>query len=504
MSKLKVLLIDDIETITRELGHMLRQYNMEVETANAGDEALKKIKASLIKGRVGYDAIVCDLVMPPGIDGIEVLQKTLEMDRFACVIMMTAQGSIETAVQALHMGAHDYSAKPPEIHENEFILNIKRGAAFRKIARIRHKVLRTSDKDVIFDLIDDAIRSLFNIEEYFLALFSYDDDSFEVITPKGNLRNEEISSRGFAKQVLENGERIIERSLDAARKSELNPILEDAKSLLAQPLKMHEHFLGLLEVESKRENAFTDFDISTIEMLADEASIALYHIFLKKREASLVGDFTHAAKTPVWNITALAEGILYEYGNDLPSRVDSGLRDILLNAERVRRAISISLNNIRDNEKVVPLTQLLDNFQSHYKTSPAVNFDLRKCKNKEGRSIHCSPLILEQALNNIMDNAEQAANESKSPPAVTCEIGIHEDTLVISIEDNGPGIASPIKERLFAAYNSSRLEQGGSGLGLYLSKKVISKLKGTLHLESTSSKGTIFEITLPLVQNEKE
>jgi len=113
----KILVVDDERDIRRALEFVLSREGYTVETAANGKEALEKVKNEDVS------LVLTDLRME-GMDGFDVLKKTLEMDSSCPVIIMTAYGSIESAVDAMKKGAVDYIVKP-FIHE-ELKLTIKR------------------------------------------------------------------------------------------------------------------------------------------------------------------------------------------------------------------------------------------------------------------------------------------------------------------------------------------------------------------------------------------
>jgi two-component system response regulator AtoC len=113
----KILVVDDEKDIRRALEFVLTREGYAVDTASNGIEAVEKVKIEDIA------LVITDLRME-GMDGFEVLKKTQEVDSSIPVIIMTAYGSIESAVDAMKKGAVDYVVKP-FIHE-ELKLTIKR------------------------------------------------------------------------------------------------------------------------------------------------------------------------------------------------------------------------------------------------------------------------------------------------------------------------------------------------------------------------------------------
>ncbi|HDS01200.1 MAG TPA: response regulator [candidate division Zixibacteria bacterium] len=108
MAETKVLLIDDEVEFTRTLSERLESRGLKVDSANSGEEALKKID------EVTYDAIFLDLAMP-GMDGIETLKNLLAEKPDLQVILLTGHASIDKSVEAVKLGAKDFLEKPANI-----------------------------------------------------------------------------------------------------------------------------------------------------------------------------------------------------------------------------------------------------------------------------------------------------------------------------------------------------------------------------------------------------
>lgn len=103
---------------------------------------------------------------------------------------------------------------------------------------------------------------------------------------------------------------------------------------------------------------------------------------------------------------------------------------------------------------------------------------------------------LKQVFINIIKNALESFDDTKTKPTIMIDINSSDKNILITISDNGCGISSDKIESIFlpmVSYKSS-----GSGLGLPISKKIIEAHKGTLKVESTIDYGTSFYISLPI------
>ena len=112
-----VLIIDDEPLMRLSMLDALKAEGYQVQEASNGDEGIQKAK----KDR--YDLVITDLRMP-GSDGLQVVRVCKECSPETEVIVITAHGSVDTAVQAMKLGAHDYVTKPFSM--DELLLTVDR------------------------------------------------------------------------------------------------------------------------------------------------------------------------------------------------------------------------------------------------------------------------------------------------------------------------------------------------------------------------------------------
>ena len=140
----RILIADDHDALRRALARALTEAGHEVDEAPNGNFAIERLHEG------AYDVVLSDLKMG-GSDGLDVLRSTKALHPATAVILMTAFGSVGTAVEAMKIGAFDYVQKPFEIEEME--LKIEKALELR---RLRHEVeyLRHTQKDIYeFDAI---------------------------------------------------------------------------------------------------------------------------------------------------------------------------------------------------------------------------------------------------------------------------------------------------------------------------------------------------------------
>ena len=130
----KILLIEDEEPIRRVLIRILTEESdtYEVIEAHDGKEGL------ILLEKQPFDLVLCDIKMPK-MDGIEVLQNANNKNIGAPFIMLTGHGNVETAVDAMKLGAYDFISKPPDLNR---LLTAVRHALENKSLRVENKKLK--------------------------------------------------------------------------------------------------------------------------------------------------------------------------------------------------------------------------------------------------------------------------------------------------------------------------------------------------------------------------
>ena len=133
-----ILIVDDEEGMRKSLAILFQKEGYVVRPASTGEEALVHF------GREPFDLIITDLRMD-GMDGIQLLNRMKEKNSDVPVIIMTAYGNIDSAVEAMRIGAADYVAKPFEYDEilHRAKRSLERSAAAREmdnLLRSRHAV----------------------------------------------------------------------------------------------------------------------------------------------------------------------------------------------------------------------------------------------------------------------------------------------------------------------------------------------------------------------------
>lgn len=153
----KILVVDDEEIIRDSISYILESEGYEVDKAENGKIAYEKIKEK------HFDLVITDIEMP-AMKGTELLEKIKTLDPQTAVIIITAFGSLDTAITALRNGASDYILKPVEF--DELLIKVKRLFEIKDLL-IENKVLREEiNRKYDFDNIvgkSPAIKKVFDM-----------------------------------------------------------------------------------------------------------------------------------------------------------------------------------------------------------------------------------------------------------------------------------------------------------------------------------------------------
>lgn len=152
-----ILIADDEQDIRDSLSVILTDEGFKCTAVKDGNEALHALE------NTNFDILISDIRMP-GLDGIELLKKTIEIAPQTLVLIITAHGSLETAVQALRIGAADYILKPLDF--DELTIRIKNLVKHKQILLENKALHKQIDKNFNFNAIigeSPAMQSVYKL-----------------------------------------------------------------------------------------------------------------------------------------------------------------------------------------------------------------------------------------------------------------------------------------------------------------------------------------------------
>jgi signal transduction histidine kinase len=283
--------------------------------------------------------------------------------------------------------------------------------------------------------------------------------------------------------------------------------------------------VGMMTVANRRGDVttFDEDDLQLFATLANHASVALENARLVRRlEDSLehltemnrlkddfVATVSHELRTPLTSVQGTIKTLLRAR-----SRIDLETEETLLEAadrqsDRLRQLIEnlLIVGRIESRQALTAVEPVavpavieaaLDEMHAHgadRRVRLAVDAGLPEVSTDRGK--------LHQVLVNLLENALKYSAEDAP---VTVRAASNGDGIEISIEDRGPGIPEDMRERIFDRFfqvdQSSTRSVGGTGLGLYICRKLAEALGGRLWLKRSGAGGSAFSLWVPLSLSE--
>jgi PAS domain S-box-containing protein len=120
-----------------------------------------------------------------------------------------------------------------------------------------------------------------------------------------------------------------------------------------------------------------------------------------------------------------------------------------------------------------------------------------RLKIREGSVFYSDDIRVKTIVGNLLSNAIKYRDRTKPNPFITISVSIDTDFCELHFEDNGIGIEPQYREKIFDLFFRATEQSQGTGLGLFIVKDTIERLKGSIKVESTPGKGTTFKIRIP-------
>jgi len=159
----------------------------------------------------------------------------------------------------------------------------------------------------------------------------------------------------------------------------------------------------------------------------------------------------------------------------------------------------ISTLELRDKEilaETIDFKKLIDGILDEYKDSDKFR-KLNVSVNAAHRGFAMDKKVITAILRNIIDNAIRYHNYAIHDPFIRIEVSAADEGLEITVEDNGIGIKAELVEKVFDMFFRGSDQTEGTGLGLYLTKIGVEKLKGKILMSSEEKNGTTVKIFIP-------
>lgn len=300
----KIFVIDDEKIICQFLQDSLSSQGYMVDTAQSSREALKKIEKEF------FDVVIIDIRMPD-MTGIKVLEKVKKLSSQTIVIIITAFASVETAQEAIRLGAYDYITKPFRKGEIDFAMK-RAMKAQRLIAanekldeelrwlniQLENKIAERTQKLATIYQIDKEISSTLELDNVLkivvnrtiqalnseiISILLIDDEEKLIIKQAIGLSDKIIKEtrlnlgEGISGWVAKNREAMLVENIEEdSRFARENNERYYTRSLISVPLIFEGKVLGIINANNKRSReGYTKDDLNFLKGIASQAAIAI-------------------------------------------------------------------------------------------------------------------------------------------------------------------------------------------------------------------------------------
>lgn len=286
------------------------------------------------------------------------------------------------------------------------------------------------------------------------------------------------------------------------------------QSLLAVPLHLRNKTIGVVEVVNKLAGRFSRKDLDLVETLAASAAVAVENAQMVERLQKQMHDlqaqneeldaFDHTVAHDLQNPLSLVLGfadLLLQSGEELsPEERHNSLESIVQNAYQMRSIINelLTLSSVRKQDVVTEQLAMDEIVQA---ALSRLKYMIQEYDAEVTRpdgwptAVGYAPWV-EEVWENYLSNALKYGGR---PPKI--ELGSHvlaDGRIQFWVRDNGPGIPPEKQALLFTPFTRlNQIRVTGYGLGLSIVDRIMKKLGGTVGVESTPGKGSIFSFTLP-------
>ncbi|HRJ76340.1 MAG TPA: ATP-binding protein, partial [Anaerolineales bacterium] len=339
-----------------------------------------------------------------------------------------------------------------------------------------------------------------------------------------------IDDKSIVGKVSSNGEPIIVNDTTQDPLHKFNPLLPETRAEAAIPLRIGSRIIGVIDIQSKNVNAFSEDEISVLQTLADQVAVAIdnarsfelsQQAVMEMREidrlkSQFLANMSHELRTPLNSIIGFSRVILKGIDGPLTELMQQDLTAIYNSGQHLLGLI----NDILDLAKIeagkmelafdeVNITDLsasvLSTMSGLIKDKP---IQMKRNIEPDLPPVKADAIRVRQVMINLLSNAAKFTEEGE----ITVDISLYKNNgrneVKVSVNDTGAGISKAVQEKLFQPFSqvdaSPTRKTGGTGLGLSICKQLINMHGGEIWVESEEGKGSKFHFTLPIYPKEGE
>jgi PAS domain S-box-containing protein len=289
-------------------------------------------------------------------------------------------------------------------------------------------------------------------------------------------------------------------------------INSDQKERWKEAMKGQTHFHGEEAVQIG-ENDAVYFDVSVSNMLnrypVEGLVLKLHNITEKKnREIELLKSnkqldqiifkTIHDLKAPLMSAIGLVD-----IAERAPEKEREGYMKLIRKSLLSLDSLIEEMNDFFRNDKTavqrerIDLRSLIETELSNLKTLMDESGIAIALEIHHDNEFYSDPVRVRTVISNILSNAVKYYDPQKNQPFVNISVTINEDICIIKMKDNGIGIDPKYQEKIFDLFFRATDQSQGTGLGLFIVKDTVEKLKGKIEVKSEVGRGTEFTINVP-------
>jgi signal transduction histidine kinase len=516
LPKAKILLVDDEPAVLMTVAEILRLEGYELDAVENGEQAVKAVRER------NYDLVLTDLRMK-GIDGLGVLAEVRKQSPNTVTVMMTGYGSVDSALEAVQLGAYEYLLKPVEVSALKSAvsrsLERKRLSEIDTLYHVTRTISHQHERGDIEAEIGNAARQVLGIKNAQLITAARDGSLKHDATPlSAVLDDPQVLGR------LNSGE--VASIVTAQADGEL-PV-----SYVLVPGIVNDRLVCVLCADNGSE-AY-DFHASAqrfLQGLANQGALALENATLiselrannenlaeanrKLKELDLLKSqflsvATHELRTPLSVILGYNSMMLESLDDRLAEDERETLRESISACKRLIRLVNSMLDitqiesgKMRMNFVTGDLRQIVHGVCSLFQhEAKAVRLNLHTVVPSRLPKMLVDSERLEQVLINLLGNAMKF---TEPPGDITVMVKhlAESNAVQISVSDTGVGIPESELATIFDEFAQVRRQNAvrqrtGSGLGLAIAKRIVEAHEGDLSVTSSPGKGSTFTFTIPV------
>ena len=531
----RLLIVDDEAALMRALCEALEYEGYLTQGFSSGREAIAALREQ------SFDLLLTDLTMPET-DGIALLRTCREIDRELACIVMTGQGTIATAVDALKAGALDYVLKPFKM--NSLLPVLARALATRSLQLENIQLRESVSIHELSRAITQGLEHGEVVERTLAAAGQHSHVSaVYLLVPTDDGRTLRLAAKtGPGAQTLESAMLLLEGSgerwLDQACKqleghegdSDPGVLFThpfDARIGVALPIVAGGKFFGVLGFSSARsQQRISPGQLKALEIVARTAATAFETAALvtqlrrmneelelrvreRTRDLEIANrdleafsySVSHDLREPLRAVEGFCEMFRAEFGASVPEPGRRILQRIWSGASRMTQLVNDLLHFSRFSREPlhclrVPLREIV--LQTVTRLQEPLGE--RQPSVQVGNLPDCfgDRALLEQVLINLLSNAFKFSSGRDSPRIEVGALRQGED-IVYYVRDNGVGFDMRYADKLFGVFQRLHPQEAfaGTGIGLSIVHRIITRHGGRVWADSRPDEGTTLYFSLP-------